>query len=198
VSAVRYADLAADLLAGPPAAGSCRVVAVDGPSGAGKTTWAGRLAGALGARLLHMDEIYPGWDGLAAAVPHLRGEVLAPIAEGRAARYRRYDWVRQEYGGPWRELPPAPALVVEGVGAGALAVADLLACLVWVDAPLAVRYERSMARDGEAYRPHWERWARQETAYFAADRPRDRADLLVDGDPVPPCDATVEFVALRR
>ena len=195
---VRYAALAARLLSAPPAAGACRVVAVDGPSGAGKTTWAGRLAAALGAPLLHMDEIYPGWDGLLAAVPLLREEILSPVVAGRPARYRRFDWDRQEYGGPELELPAARALVVEGVGAGALAVADLLTCLVWLEAPLDVRYSRSMARDGETYRPHWERWARQEAAYFAADRPRERADLLVDGAPHVPYDASQEFVPLRR
>jgi hypothetical protein len=34
-----------------------------------------------------------------------------------------------------------------------------------------------IARDGEAYRPHWERWAAQERAHFAAEGTRERADL---------------------
>ena len=38
---------------------------------------------------------------------------------------------------------------------------------------------RGLARDGELYRPHWERWAAQEEALFAADRTRDRADVVV-------------------
>ena len=43
-----------------------------------------------------------------------------------------------------------------------------------------MRFARGIARDGEAYRPHWERWARQEDALFAADRTRDRADVVLD------------------
>ena len=35
------------------------------------------------------------------------------------------------------------------------------------------------ARDGEAYRPHWQRWAAQERALYAADRTRESADVIV-------------------
>ena len=42
---------------------------------------------------------------------------------------------------------------------------------------------RGIERDGEAFRPHWQRWARQEDALFAADRTRQRADLVVDTTP---------------
>ena len=94
----------------PPRAPGTQVIAVDGPSGAGKTTLAARLSDALhGAPVVHMDDLYPGWDGLADAV----------------------------------------------------------------------RMARGIARDGEAYRPHWERWARQEREHFAVDGTRDRADVVV-------------------
>jgi dephospho-CoA kinase len=49
--------------------------------------------------------------------------------------------------------------------------------LIWVDAPEEQRYRRAMARDGDAYAPHWARWAAQERAHFAADRTRERADV---------------------
>jgi hypothetical protein len=51
---------------------------------------------------------------------------------------------------------------------------------VWVEADRAVRFARGIDRDGEAYRPHWERWARQEESLFAADRTRDGADVVLD------------------
>jgi hypothetical protein len=71
--------------------------------------------------------------------------------------------------------------VVEGVGCGARACAPYLSLLVWVEAPRDVRFARGIARDGEAYRPHWERWARQEQALFAAEGTRERADVIIDG-----------------
>lgn len=56
---------------------------------------------------------------------------------------------------------------------------------VWVEADAACRLRRGLDRDGEAYRPHWLRWARQEQALFAADGTRTRADVVIDTSPDP-------------
>lgn len=163
----------------PPRAGTTRVVAVDGPSGSGKTTLAATLSEALGgAPVVHMDDLYPGWDGLADAVPRLREWVLEPLSRGETARYRRYDWVEHRYA-EWHDLPATEVLVVEGVGSGARECAPYVTALVWVEAPHDLRLARGIERDGEAYRPHWERWAAQEEQHFRADGTRGRADVTV-------------------
>ncbi len=171
-------------LSRPPSAGRTRVVAVDGPSGAGKTTFARvlveRAADALASAppLVQMDEFYPGWDGLAASVPVLVEKVLEPIAQGHPAAYRRWDWDA----GRWGSLVAVPLsglVVVEGSGCGSRPARPYLGALVWVEAPAGLRMGRGLARDGEAYRPHWERWAEQEQALFAAEGTRERADLLL-------------------
>lgn len=171
-----------DLVSSRPAAvGRTKVLAVDGPSGSGKTTLTRRLRRVLSAPSIHLDAIYPGWDGLAEAPGLLVAKVLEPLAAGRPAAYRRWDWDA----GVWAEshpVAPSPVLIVEGVGSGATACAPYLSALLWVEAPTDVRMRRGIARDGEAYRPHWERWARQEQVMFAADRTRERADLRIDGD----------------
>ena len=153
---------------------------VDGPSGSGKTTLAGILGAALDAPVLHMDDVYPGWDGLADAVPLLHSGVVEPLCAGRPASYRRWDWERGAWAGTVAVGRPA-VLVVEGVGSGARAVAARAVLLVWVEAPRDVRFRRGIARDGETYRPHWERWAAQEEAHFAAEGTRARAHVVVDG-----------------
>ena len=174
------ADLAARVLAAPAPAGGTRVVAVDGPSGSGKTTLAAHLAALLpGAAVVHMDDLYPGWDGLAEAVPLLVGQVLEPLSAGVPGAYRRWDWVA----GAWAEEHPVPAggvVLVEGVGCGSRACAPHLALLVWVEAPLELRRARGIERDGEAYAPHWRRWQRQEEALFAAEGTRERAAVRLD------------------
>ena len=38
---------------------------------------------------------------------------------------------------------------------------------------------RALARDGETYAPHWERWAAHEEAYLDRHDPRAAADLVV-------------------
>ena len=158
----------------PARCGSTLLVCVDGPSGAGKSELAAALARRLGdPPVVAMDELYPGWDGLAAGVARLREEVVAPLAAGRPAGYRGWDWARDTYG-EHRDLGTPPLLLVEGVGAGTAP-----GFLIWVDAPEEVRYRRAMARDGAAYAPHWARWAAQERAHFAADRTAERADIRV-------------------
>jgi hypothetical protein len=139
-----------------------------------------------------MDDLYDGWDGLAEGVRRLRALVSA-LADG-PARYRRYDWARGSYG-DLVDLGQPPVLVVEGVGAGA--VVESASLLVWLETPELVRYRRGMARDGETYRPYWDRWAAQERAHYAAVPTRDRADVVVDGAPVVRYDPALQVVTGR-
>lgn len=168
------------------------VVAVDGPSGSGKTTLASGLAAELAGsfpddevRVFHMDNIYPGWDGLAQAAPLLVEWVLKPLRRSASAnrapiRWRRYDWIAGGYA-EWHSWPVPAVLIVEGVSSGAAVAADYLDLLVWVSAPQPLRYRRGIERDGDAYAPHWHRWQRQEDVVFARDRTTERADFQVDG-----------------
>ena len=193
---VAIAALADRVLAAPPRCGTTRLVCIDGPSGSGKTTLAARLAATLGGPpVLHMDDLYPGWDGLAAAVPLLHEQVVSPLAAGRAACYCRYDWHREEFAEKC-ELEMPELLIVEGAGCGARVIAERAVLLVWVEAPRNVRFRRGIARDGETYRPHWERWAHQEAAHFAAEATACRADLRVNGEPDSPHDPARELVLL--
>jgi uridine kinase len=193
---VTIVALAERVLAAPTRSGATRLVCIDGPSGSGKTTLAARLSAALGGPpVLHMDDLYPGWDGLAAAVPLLHEQVVAPLAAGRAARYRRYDWHREEFAEA-HDLGTPPLLIIEGAGCGARVIAERAVLLVWVEAPRDVRFRRGIARDGETYRPHWERWAHQEAAHFAAEATACRADLRVNGEPDSPHDPARELVLL--
>lgn len=154
------------------------VVAVDGPSGSGKTVLATALARDLGASLVQMDDLFPGWDGLAQSSTLLTDQVLAPLRRGGRAAYRRWDWHAEDWAEEV-EVPPTQVLVVEGCGSSVGPAAEHVDVAVWVEAGRGVRMARGIARDGESYRPHWERWAAQESAVFAADRTRERADLVV-------------------
>lgn len=163
----------------PPRCGQTRLICVDGPSGAGKTVLATRLAERTGAQVVRMDSIYPGWDGLEDAVDTLVSDVLTPLAAGVDGGYRRYDWTRHRYA-ERHPVPVAAWLVVEGVGCAARAPAGYACCVVFVNANHDVRYRRAMARDGEGYRPHWQRWKAQEDAHFAREQTASRADLVLD------------------
>jgi uridine kinase len=160
--------------------GATKVVAIDGPSGAGKTDFAAALAQRLpGVQILHMDDLYPGWDGLAQAVADLHDHVLAPLARGEQAAYRRWDWEHDRYA-EWHRPSATSLLLVEGVGSGAQPGWQFESALIWLEADRDERLRRGIERDGESYLPHWDRWADQEEALFALDGTRSRADLIVN------------------
>jgi uridine kinase len=169
--------IAAAVLEAPARAGRTRVLAIDGRSGSGKSTLAVALAARLGAPVVDLELIYPGWDGLEAGIELLVRDVLAPFAEGQPAAVPRYDWQHARFGEPWT-LEPPPLVIVEGVGAGARAAAAYASLLVWVELADELRKERALARDGEQFRPHWQRWAAQEDALLARDDIPARADLV--------------------
>lgn len=171
--------------------GELDVILIDGRSGSGKTSLTERLVTRQrldGGRIqvLHVEDLYPGWDGLAAGS---RSVATALDAGG----YRRYDWHAETFG-DWIALTTDRPLVVEGCGAvtaenlaaaqrwadgvaGAASPARVHA--VWLDGSAELRRGRALARDGETFRPHWERWAAQEDRLFARTQPETLADEII-------------------
>lgn len=160
----------------PATLGSGRLVCVDGPAGAGKSTLAAEIASREPAsHVVHMDDLYEGWRGLPAVDAQLEG-LLRPLAAGETGHYRRYDWHAGRFA-ETVEVEPVGLLVVEGVGSGSRCVADLVTVLTWVDAPYDVRMRRGIERDGDDFAPYWEAWAAAEAEHFAREDTRARADL---------------------
>jgi uridine kinase len=179
---VSLAALADRILACPPRLGGTRLVCVDGPAGSGKTTFAGRLATALGgdAVVVHLEDLYAGWT-ITGAVARLQAGVLRPLADGRPGAFHPYDWTAQRFSPDPTAVPPAPVLVVEGCGSSPRALDPWSVLRVWVEAPADLRVARGLARDGAALAPQWRAWQRTEAAEFAREDTRARADLRIDG-----------------
>ena len=133
------------------------VVTIDGYSGSGKSTLAAAIARLVnGWQVLHLDDWYPGWDGLEAGAGIAR-RIAADLRAGRASSYEAWDWENGATGATTR-VPLAPT-IIEGCGA-IEAVADLA---VWIADPGEdERRHRALARDGQTYAPHWQRWADQD------------------------------------
>ena len=133
------------------------VVTIDGYSGSGKSTLAAALARLVnGWQVLHLDDWYPGWDGLEAGADIAR-RIAADLRGGRASSYEAWDW---ENGATGATIPvPLAPTIIEGCGA-IEAEADLTICIA--DPGEEERRHRALARDGQTYAPHWQRWADQD------------------------------------
>jgi hypothetical protein len=158
------------------------VLLVDGRSGSGKTTLARRLVeawpvGRFGpVQLVHLDDVYPGWHGLAAASRIVESSILATADPG----WTTWDWQRG-VPGERRTLDPAVSVVVEGAGALTRASSTLATLRVWLELDESTRRARALGRDGATYEPWWDVWAQQEARHLAAEDPSGLADVVVDG-----------------
>lgn len=168
-----------------------RRVAIDGRGGSGKSTLARALAGGWpGAVVVEMDDFHrPSRERVEGQLAYgadwdrerLIVEVLRPLALGRAARYRRYDWGEDRLA-EWHEVPADAVLVLEGICSTSQPLRGFLDYAIVIDCPYDVRLRRGVERDGEGMRGTWvESWMPAEDRYFEAERPDERADFLLDG-----------------
>ena len=179
-----FAELAKDVLDRPARLGYVRLVVVDGPSGAGKSTFADHLATALSdegveVAVVHTDDLVNGWDHQFGFRARLDRLVLAPLRQGRPARYRAYDWGTGAFGAE-RTLPVPDVLVVEGSTAADALPRGELSLSVFVDAPAEARLARVLARDGAGIEAPLRRWMAAEQECFAARPPVEWVDHLID------------------
>ncbi|MFP7366039.1 hypothetical protein SFC07_09735 [Corynebacterium callunae] len=157
-------------------------ILIDGQSGSGKTTLAAELAEITGFQLVHLDDFYPGWSGLAAASEMVARDVLHPKNPG----FFRWDWELNRQG-EWVSLKRGHSLIVEG--AGALSAASKSSALklgtlvtVRITAPESLRKKRALQRD-PSYAPYWEMWAEQEREHLDFSIPAD-IEIVLDSNGV--------------
>lgn len=159
------------------------IILIDGPSGAGKSSLADRLLREWPAsgrpRLVRMDDLYPGWDGLDVGSVAVGRDLLEPLRANGTGSWQRWDWAEHRSAEPEPVAGREP-LVVEGCGSLSrrnAAVADLT---VWLQADDALRKQRALARDGEAFAVEWDRWQAQFDRFVAREHPLDLATLVLD------------------
>ena len=154
------------------------IILIDGRSGVGKTSLSTVLATTLGATVLHLDDVYPGWGGLEEGRDVVIDGVLRDIANGRTGRVAGWDWQK---GVPGRDITvtPADVVVIEGCGISTAEARQLADVVMWVDCPDSERRERLRRRDGTVFAAHQEEWDEQVRKHIADNDPIGTATVTV-------------------
>jgi cytidylate kinase len=154
------------------------VLLIDGRSGTGKTTLASSVASALTAStVVHMDDLYPGWEGLDEGARLLVEWILEPFAERRAGEWRRWDWERSARAEA-HHVPSDRPLIVEGCGSSSRSSRVCADTVLWLDAPVVQRTDRLIGRgDGVDWLADW---TLQEDAFIERERPDLDAGLRIE------------------
>ena len=157
-----------------------RIVAVDGPGGAGKSSFAARLASVLGdCQIIHTDD-FASWDNPVDWWPTFLDEVLVPLAAGASATFTPTSWDGLPKAA--RTIRAEGVVILEGVTASRAAFRPFLTYAIWIETPRDLRLRRGIERDGEAMRTQWQAWMAAEDRYAEEEHPERHADLVLPGD----------------
>jgi hypothetical protein len=168
-----------------PVAGRPPVIGVDGRGASGKSTLAERVRLAVpGAQVVHTDDIAWahsrfGWDDL------MIGGVLEPLHRGQSVHYQPPAWARHGREGHVDVSVDGPLVIVEGVGASRRGLTPWIDAAVWVQSDWLEAERRGLVRDGgdAGAIENWHAWMSEELPFLAADRPWERASIIVCGTP---------------
>ncbi len=159
------------------------VLAIDGPAGSGKSTLAGEIArafaGAYDIEVIHLDELYNGWDNALSEELFLRiAQLIAAQRAGKTTDLAIYDWSAAAFSGS-REVKAVQLLIIEGVGSSSHLLHANLTTSIWLDIEQSVGLARVLERDGDEIRGEMVKWQKMESEYFARDLTRERADFIL-------------------
>jgi molybdenum cofactor guanylyltransferase len=176
------------------------VIAIDGPSCAGKSILATAVALRTGGAVVEGDDFYRTMLpklSLAqcnqmsdAAVVHavidwerFRDEALLPLRARQPATFQPYDWDADNGRlAPPKTIPAADVIILDGVYAARPELADLVDVAVYLGVDPQTRARRYLERHND---PDWVRfWERGEVHYFSAVRPPGSFDIQLDDDDV--------------
>lgn len=163
----------------------CRIIAIDGPAGAGKSTLASRISSVFpssNTTIIHMDDLYSGWDDALTATltKNLEQNIALPASQGKSIEFRKYDWLGKKFG-DFHRINTPELLILEGVGSGQKAIRKYLDQLIWIDIEPEIGISRVLQRDGDYIETELRVWQMRESEHFRGDNTRDCATIRIDG-----------------
>ena len=168
------------------------IVALDGMSCSGKTTWAGELAYRFSGSVVHMDDFFLPRDRFTEEMQALPGgnmdrtrfqsEVLSPLAAGIDFAYTPFSCQEQALL-PDKVQVSGRLVVVEGAYALLPAWGKYWDLALFLQVSAEEQQGRLLLRNGaRGMVPFLTRWIPREESYFAACDVRALCDEIVDGE----------------
>jgi uridine kinase len=191
-------QLAEIALTKSPTLGNCRLVLIDGPAGSGKSTLANQLGSLLNAEVVHMDDLYEGWDRALTIeiIGKIQTQILHPLQQGQAVRFTKFDWI-QNKPGVEVELSNPAVLVIEGVGAASAHLRQFATLTIWIEVEPELGLSRVLARDGIEISEQMTNWQRKEQEWHSIDDTKAALEIWLSGDR-PPGAAETEYQQLIK
>jgi uridine kinase len=161
------------------------IILIDGRAGSGKSTFAEALQhqlfrdGESAPRVIHMDNIFEGWDGLALGSDYMVRFILQPLARQETASWQDWSWVKNQRSS-WREFSGGTPLIVEGCGSLTERSKEHADISIWLEASEETRRERWIQR--ERHLEKFDFWAAQELDFYAREKSQSLADLVIKTD----------------
>lgn len=164
-------------------------IAVYGHGGSGKTTFSNKLAAALGAEVIHIDD-FTGEGSTSDWYLDLLDKVIEPaLAGAESISYPRAKWWPGHNPDPIVDQPVTQIMIIEGTCAARSELRSYLNLKVFIDIPRDICIKRGLARDkGMSGRSDaeiaaiWQQWQQWDDEYFAADKPQLVSDITVTPD----------------
>jgi uridine kinase len=157
------------------------LLAIDGPAGAGKTTFAAKLETELSesatVKVIHMDDLYNGWEN---ALSNALSEILDRISTAHLANrdfvIKIFNWKSMQFDTE-ETIVPTDFLIIEGVGAAQQIVRDSGATTYWLDIEPEIGLQRVLERDGAHIEAQMRRWQVEQDKHFARDETRENCEF---------------------
>jgi len=155
--------------------------AIDGPAGAGKTTYAAQLEAELSVnatvKTIHMDDLYNGWDNaLSNALSEILDRISTAHLAGRDCVIKKFNWSTMQFDSE-EIITPTDFLIIEGVGAAQQIVRESGAITYWLDIEPEIGLQRVLARDGAHIEVQMRQWQIDQDKHFARDETRENCEF---------------------
>ena len=157
------------------------LLAIDGPAGAGKTTFAAKLEAELSlkgtVRVIHMDDLYNGWEN---ALSNPLSEILDRISTahlaGKEFVIKIFNWHTMTFDRE-EKIAPTDYLIIEGVGAAQQIVRETGAITYWLEIEPEIGLQRVLNRDGAHIEVQMRQWQVDQEEHFARDETRENCEF---------------------